>query len=64
MSSELCKNIRDRLGLWGTVSDAEVAGNVTGLDRLRQARFNKVRSILHLFIYFCLQFVVEFSVYF
>lgn len=64
MSSELCKNIRDRLGLWGTVSDAEVAGNVTGLDRLRQARFNKVRSILHLFIYFCLQFVVGISVYF
>lgn len=43
MSSELCKNIRDRLGLWGTVSDSEVAGNVTGLDRLRHARFNKVR---------------------
>lgn len=42
MSSELCKNIRDRLGLWGTVSESEVAGNVTGLERLRSARFNKV----------------------
>lgn len=42
MSSELSKNLRDRLGLWGTTSDSEVAGNVSGLERLRSARFNKV----------------------
>lgn len=43
MSSDLCKDIRDRLGLWGTRSDAEVAGQVNGFDRLRYGRFNKVR---------------------
>lgn len=49
MSNELCKNIRDRLGLWGTVSESEVAGNVSGLERLRSARFNKVSNTKHLF---------------
>lgn len=50
MSSELCKNIRDRLGLWGTISESEVAGNVSGLERLRSARYNKVCifSVFHL----------------
>lgn len=38
MSSE--QNHRDRLGLWG--HDSEVAGAVSGLDRLRLSRFNKV----------------------
>lgn len=38
MSSE--QNNRDRLGFWG--HDSEVAGAVSGLDRLRLSRFNKV----------------------
>lgn len=42
MSSELCKDVRDRLGLWGSGSDAEIAGRVSGFDRLRVGRFNKV----------------------
>lgn len=42
MSSDLCKNLRDRLGLWGARNDAEVAGKINGLDRLRYGRFNKV----------------------
>lgn len=49
MSSELCKNIRDRLGLWGTLSESEVAGNVSGLERLRSARFNKVSNFAFYF---------------
>lgn len=52
MSDDLCKNLRDRLGLWGTTADSEVAGNVTGLERLQSARFNKVNLIK----LFCLQF--------
>lgn len=42
------QNRRDRLGLWGT--DSEIAASVSGLDRLRLARYNKVRrknSILY-----------------
>lgn len=42
MSSDLCKDVRDRLGLWNTTGDSEVAGNVSGLERLRNGRFNKV----------------------
>lgn len=38
MSSE--QNNRDRLGFWG--HDSEVAGAVSGLERLRLSRFNKV----------------------
>lgn len=34
------QNRRDRLGLWG--NDSEVAAAVSGLDRLRLARYNKV----------------------
>lgn len=34
------QNRRDRLGAWG--NDSEVAATVSGLDRLRLARFNKV----------------------
>lgn len=35
---------RDRLGQWGTVSDAETPGNISGLDRIRNGRYNKVRE--------------------
>lgn len=36
---------RDRLGLWGTATvDSEVAGNISGLERLRLSRFNKVSA--------------------
>lgn len=61
MSSELCKNIRDRLGLWGTLSESEVAGNVSGLERLRSARFNKVSDFFHSIL---IQFVIEFCAFF
>lgn len=45
--SETNTNVRDRLGLWGTgPNDSEVAGNVSGLERLRLSRFNKVRGNL------------------
>lgn len=40
MSAE--QNRRDRLGLWG--NDSEVAASVSGLDRLRLSRYNKVRG--------------------
>lgn len=43
--SDTQSNIRDRLGLWGT-SDSEVAGNVSGLDRLKNARYNKVNLFI------------------
>lgn len=33
---------RDRLGLWGMSGDSEVPGTVSGLDRLRNGRYNKV----------------------
>lgn len=33
---------RDRLGHWGTSSDSEVAGNLSGFERLRNGRYNKV----------------------
>lgn len=36
------QNRRDRLGFWG--NDSEVAGAVSGLDRLRLSRYNKVRK--------------------
>lgn len=38
MSAEY--NCRDRLGLWG--NDTEVASAISGLDRLRLSRYNKV----------------------
>lgn len=34
---------RDRLGLWGTGGDNDVPGNVSGLQRLQQKKYNKVR---------------------
>lgn len=41
---------RDRLGLWGTATvDSEVAGNISGLERLRLSRFNKVSSFFYNF---------------
>lgn len=46
---------RDRLGLWGTASvDSEVAGNISGLQRLHLSRFNKVSAaIFFIYLYFC-----------
>lgn len=38
------KNVRDRLGLWGLANDTEVAGAVSGLERFKNARYNKVRT--------------------
>lgn len=35
------QNHRDRLGLWG--NDSEVAAIVSGLERLKFSRYNKVR---------------------
>lgn len=48
---------RDRLGHWGTSSDSEVAGNITGFERLRNGRYNKVNFVRYpkavfLFYYF------------
>lgn len=41
--SDTEKCVRDRLGLWGIGgNDAEVPGNVTGLQRIKQSRYNKV----------------------
>lgn len=50
----ICKNLlknpnrekmsSDRLGQWPTESDSETPGNLSGLDRLRNGRFNKVRQ--------------------
>lgn len=36
------KQCRDRLGFWGLSSDSETSGNISGLERLRNAHFNKV----------------------
>lgn len=36
------QNCRDRLGFWG--HDSEVAGAVSGLERLRLTRYNKVKE--------------------
>lgn len=41
---------RDRLGLWGMSSDSEVPGTVSGLDRLRNGRYNKV-ILINLFFF-------------
>lgn len=35
---------RDRLGQWGTISDSETPGNLSGLERIRNGRYNKVRE--------------------
>ncbi|KAJ6638214.1 NADP-dependent malic enzyme [Pseudolycoriella hygida] len=35
------ENVRDRLGLWGLVNDAEVPGSVPGLERIKNGRYNK-----------------------
>ncbi|XP_055908430.1 NADP-dependent malic enzyme isoform X2 [Eupeodes corollae] len=32
---------RDRLGMWGTSGDNEVAGKLSGLDRMQKKRYNK-----------------------
>ncbi|KAI9584825.1 NADP-dependent malic enzyme isoform X1 [Glossina fuscipes] len=32
---------RDRLGLWGTHSDLDIPGNISGLGRLRNKKYNK-----------------------
>ena len=42
MSSELS---RDRLGQWAVESEAGIAGNLSGRDRLKSAKHNKVRNI-------------------
>lgn len=53
----ICKNLlkkpnrrekmsSDRLGQWPVESDSEIAGNLSGLDRLRNGRFNKVSENL------------------
>lgn len=48
---------RDRLGLWGTATvDSEVAGNISGLQRLHLARFNKV-SVAFFVFFFYVKFV-------
>ncbi|XP_073814419.1 NADP-dependent malic enzyme-like isoform X1 [Musca autumnalis] len=39
--SPLKKVPRDRLGLWGTGGDNDVPGNVSGLQRLQQKKYNK-----------------------
>ena len=51
--SETQKIVRDRLGLWGTGNDAEVAGAVSGLGRLNSGRYNKV-SFKHYYYFFLL----------
>lgn len=40
-------NNRDRLGLWGTSGDNEVAGSLCGLDRLHKKRYNKGLAFTH-----------------
>ncbi|XP_063703948.1 NADP-dependent malic enzyme isoform X2 [Culicoides brevitarsis] len=49
-ASCICRNLvkkpsnmenRDRLGQWGTMSDPETPGNLSGLERLRHGRYNK-----------------------
>lgn len=51
ISSETLKNqvkimvdqiSKDRLGQWAFESDSEIAGTISGLQRMRIARFNKV----------------------
>lgn len=39
--SDLDKSVRDRLGLFGIANDSEVAGSVSGLERLKNARYNQ-----------------------
>lgn len=41
-SSSASNKMSDRLGQWPTESDSEIAGNLSGLDRLRNGRYNKV----------------------
>lgn len=43
-NSPLKKVPRDRLGLWGTGGDVDVPGNISGLQRLQQKKYNKVRG--------------------
>lgn len=43
-NNKMDSSSRDRLGQWGTVSDAETPGNISGLDRIRNGRYNKVRE--------------------
>lgn len=42
-------SVRDRLGLWGT-HDSEIASTVSGLDRLKQGRYNKVSNFIYVFL--------------
>lgn len=56
---------RDRLGLWGTETvDSEVAGNISGLQRLRLARFNKVSASSILFHFFFIEYFRGFFFFF
>lgn len=43
--SDSDKNVRDRLGLWGLANDTEIAGAVSGLERIKNPRYNKVRKL-------------------
>lgn len=44
---------RDRLGQWGKTSDSEIAGSVTGFNRMKNGRYNKVSFIFFwIFLYF------------
>lgn len=47
---------RDRLGLWGLSGDSEISGNVSGLDRLRLKKYNKVSSLQ--FSYYILTYLM------
>lgn len=40
---KMCEQVsRDRIGQWAVESDAEIAGLISGLERMRVGKFNKV----------------------
>lgn len=49
--------IRDRLGFWGTSDhDSEVSATISGLDRLKFTRYNKVSDQWMLWVCVCVKF--------
>lgn len=62
-TSNAMSETRDRLGLWGTATvDSEVAGNISGLQRLHLSRFNKVSAKIfsHIIFFFFFFFDIKF----
>lgn len=50
-SKEISGKMSDRLGQWGTESDSEISGNLSGFQRLHNGRYNKVSNLIYFHTY-------------